>query len=68
MRQAVAHTLYIGEGISMERVTNQSQGPSPEAWESAYSFIIQKILPRLIKREIAAGRLAPPSNVVELKV
>ncbi|WP_188065939.1 hypothetical protein [Brevibacillus brevis] len=52
----------------MERVTNQSQGPSPEAWESAYSFIIQKILPRLIKREIADGRLAPPSNVVELKV
>lgn len=65
MRQAIAHTLYKGEGISMEPIKNQ--GPSPEAWESAYSFIIQRILPRIIKSEIANGRLVPPAKIVELK-
>lgn len=65
MRQAVAHTLYKGEGMSLE--LNKNQGPSPEAWEIAYGFIIQHILPRMIQREVAAGRLVPTQKVLELK-
>ncbi|WP_185973914.1 hypothetical protein [Brevibacillus sp. LEMMJ03] len=37
--------------------TAQSNGPSPEAWERAYSFIITNILPRIIEGERVAGRL-----------